>query len=311
MTAPPSKPRTWTTRELLAWMSDAFTKKGLDSPRLMSELLLAHVIGTDRLKLYTDADRPASPLERDRLRELVGRALKHEPVQYLVGEGYFFGLPLRVGPGVLIPRPSTETVVEQVLVHARAEPGFGGRTGEGVRIADICTGSGAIVIALLKNLPKATAIAVDISEQALEYARKNAERHGVADRLELLQGDLCAPLIDHPAGAGAGAGFHYLVSNPPYIPDAEWNDPAMVDPNVRDFEPELALRGGADGLKLIRPLIAQAPSRLRSRGLLVLETAAATAKTVAELINESGEFASSRIVKDVDALDRVVVATRS
>src|SRR6185369_14736104 len=111
----------------------------------------------DRLKLYMEADRPASSLERDTLRDLVGRALKHEPVQYLVGEGWFFGLPFRVTPDVLIPRPCTEAIVEQVLTHCRAEPGFGGKTGEGTRIADVCTGSGCIAVALLKNLPQATA----------------------------------------------------------------------------------------------------------------------------------------------------------
>src|SRR5689334_4295009 len=144
--------KAWTTRTLLSWMQEAFARKELDSPRLMAELLLSHVLGCDRLRLYMDADRPASPLERDRLRELVGRALKNEPVQYLVGEAWFYGLPLHVSPAVLIPRPSTEVIVEQVLLHARAEPGFGGKTGEGVRFVDVCTGSGCIAIALLKNL---------------------------------------------------------------------------------------------------------------------------------------------------------------
>lgn len=290
-------------------MIDAFTKHGLDSPRLMAELLMAHVAGCDRLKLYMDADRPASPLERQRLRDLVGRALKHEPVQYLVGEGWFFGLPFHVDKHVLIPRPATETIVEQVLMHARNAPGFGGKTGEGVRIVDVCTGSGCIAIALLKQLPKAAAVAIDISPEALAVAAKNAARHGMAERVEFLDGDLLAPLIDHPDGRG----FHYIVANPPYIPDVEWesSDPAIgVGKNVKDFEPHLALRGGEDGLRVIGPLLADAPERLCEDGLLLIETAASTAERVAELAAEHPLLTGSRIVKDLEGLPRVVVAAR-
>ena len=150
-TRTPTRPSTeaWTTRRLLAWMGEAFTKKGLEAPRLQSELLLAHVIGCERLRLYMEADRPASPLERDQLRDLVSRALAHEPVQYLVGEGWFFSLPFHVDRRVLIPRPATETIVQHVLQHARVEPGFGGKTGEGAadcgcvyRLRVHCSGPG-------------------------------------------------------------------------------------------------------------------------------------------------------------------------
>ena len=196
-----TQPKIWTTRALLTWMGDAFTKKGLDSPRLMGEMLMSHVLKCDRLKLYMDADRPASADERESLRVLVGRALKHEPVQYLVGEAWFFGLPLRVTPEVLIPRPCTETIIEQVLGHCRAEPGFGGKTGEGVRFADLCTGSGCIAIALAKNLPQATGIATDISEAALAVAKANAEKHKVAERLEFVHGDLSRRSLSIPRAA--------------------------------------------------------------------------------------------------------------
>ena len=288
-------------------MIDAFTKKGLDSPRLSAEMLLSHVIGCDRLKLYTDADRPAAPLERDKLRDLVTRALKHEPVQYLVGEKWFFGIPLFVDRRVLIPRPSTETIIEELLRHARSQPGFGGKTGEGVKFADICTGSGCISVALLKNLPKAVALATDISEDALAVAKSNSERHKVADRLELLQGDLLDPLINHSAGAVGE--LHYLVSNPPYIPDHEW--PA-VEPNVKDFEPHAALRAGPDGLQFLRPLAEHAPARLRPHGLLLLETAASTAKALADLLRTHAliDPDTVRIAKDIEGLDRVVIAAR-
>lgn len=296
----------WTTRRLLAWMNEAFTRHGLDSPRLSAELLVSHVVGCDRLRLYTDADRPASPLERDRLRDLVGRALKHEPVQYLVGEAWFFGLPLHVDRSVLIPRPSTETVVDQVLLHARVEPGFGGKAGEGVRFVDVCTGSGCIAIALLKQLPRAVALATDISAEALATAQRNARRHGVDDRATFLDGDLLTPLLDHPDAHD----FHYIVANPPYIPDHEWELPGMVWENVRNYEPHLALRAGPDGLQYIRPLVERAPERLRRGGLLVIETAASTAGRVAELFAATGRLERVRIVKDLEGLDRVVVGVR-
>jgi release factor glutamine methyltransferase len=291
-------------------MSEAFNKTGLDSPRLLAELLMAHVTGTDRLRLYMDADRPASALERDTLRALVARALRHEPVQYLVGEAWFFGLPLHVTPDVLIPRPSTETLVEQALLHTRAEPGFGGKSGEGVRVADVCTGSGAVVIALLKNLPGATGIASDLSPAALAVAARNAARHGLEGRLSLVAGDGMAPIVDHPAGGGAA--FHAIVANPPYIPDSEWNDPAMMDRSVREFEPTLALRGGPDGLNILRPLVEAAPASLLPRGLLALETAAATAKAVADQMRAHPllDPSSVRIAKDFEGLDRVVVGVR-
>ncbi len=294
----------------MAWMNAAFAKHKIESPRKISELLMAHVLGCDTIRLYMDQDRPASPLEKATLRDLVGRALKHEPVQYLVGEWWFYGLPIHVSPAVLIPRPCTEVIVDEVLSHARAEPGFGGKTGEGVRIADVCTGSGCIAIALLKNLPAATAVATDISEPALGVAAQNAKRHAVADRLELLHGDLLAPLIDHPAGGGLD--LHYLVSNPPYIPDAEWNAADMVGRNVRDFEPHSALRGGPDGLVLVRPLIEKGPERLRPHGRILIEIAAATARQASRLLREHPliDPESVRMVKDHEGLERVVVGAR-
>jgi release factor glutamine methyltransferase len=297
---------TWTTRKLLAWMGEAFARKGLDSPRLQAEMLLAHVIGCDRLRLYTDPDRPASPLERQTLRELVARALGHEPIQYLVGEAWFFGLPFKVDRRVLIPRPSTETIVEHVLRHARTTPGFGGRTGEGVLLADVCTGSGCIAIAILKNLPAARAIGTDVSGDALAVARENAARHGVVDRLDLLEGDLLEPLQEFPATRAPGT-LHYLVANPPYIPDHEWD---AVEPNVRDHEPTLALRAGPDGLRCIRPIVEKGPRFLRAGGLMLIESAASTAEQVRLLVSSHPRLDDPTVLKDFEDLPRVVLARR-
>ncbi|MFO0834770.1 MAG: peptide chain release factor N(5)-glutamine methyltransferase [Phycisphaerales bacterium] len=296
----------WTTRRLLSWMGEAFTKKGLDSPRLLAEMLVAHVLSCDRLKLYTDADRPASPLERESLRGLVGRALKHEPVQYLVGHAWFFGLQFQVDRRVLIPRPSTETIVEHVLQHARTQPGFGGPKGEGALVADICTGSGCIAVALLKHLTGARAVATDVSRDALDVALENAKKHGVSERLDLLAGDLLSPLDEYPPAAQRSA-LHYLVSNPPYIPDHEWD---AVEPNVKDHEPHSALRGGADGMDLVRPIIKDGPAHLRAGGLLLIEVAHAHAKDVLALARAHAMLEDARILRDHEGFDRVVSARR-
>ncbi|MCB1940290.1 MAG: peptide chain release factor N(5)-glutamine methyltransferase, partial [Rhodocyclaceae bacterium] len=196
-------------------------------PRLSAEMLLSHVFACQRMHLYTQADRPASPAERDQLRDLVARALKHEPVQYLVNEAWFFSLQLKSDRRALIPRPSTETIVETILQHARTR-----HADTPLRIADICTGSGCIAISLARNLPTAQLIATDISPDALALARENAERHAVADRIEFHKGDLLAPLAAHHTT------YDYIASNPPYIPDHEWD---AVEPNVKDYEPTIAL----------------------------------------------------------------------
>jgi release factor glutamine methyltransferase len=294
----------WTTRRLLDWMTKAFREKDLDSPRLLAELLLAHVAGCDRLALYTHADRPASDAERERLRALVGRALKHEPVQYLVGEGWFFSLPFTVDPRVLVPRPATETIVEHALQRIRRDCASlaCGPDGEGLTFADVCTGSGCIAVALLKNLPMARGVASDVSPDALEVARLNAQRHGVLDRLTLFEGNLLEPIAAHATG-----GLQFVVSNPPYIPDREW---AEVETNVKGFEPTIALRGGADGLDFVRPLIAGAPGLLRSSGELLIETAASTAQEASGLARSSGEFEDVRVLKDFEGFERVVAATK-
>ncbi|GAB4385622.1 MAG: peptide chain release factor N(5)-glutamine methyltransferase [Phycisphaerales bacterium] len=303
--ANPAQP--WTTRRLLAWMNKAFADKQLDAPRLSSEMLLAHVLGCDRLRLYTDADRPASPLERAALRDLVARALRHEPIQYLVGEAWFFGLPFHVDRRVLVPRPCTEAIVEHVLQHARHRPGFGGASGEAILLADVCTGSGCIAVALANHLPHARIVATDIAADALDVAKKNAARHGVADRIDFRRGDLLTALEDHPAARQAGS-LSYLCANPPYIPDDEWED---VPINVRCFEPEQALRGGADGLRYVRPIIEGAPRLLRPGGLLLVEIASATADEVRAIASADERLRTVEIAHDLEGKPRLLVAERA
>lgn len=300
-----ASPDQWTTRSLIAWMTAAFTRAGLDSPRLMAEMLLSHALRCDRLRLYTDPDRPATREERDALRSLASRALKHEPVQHLVGEAWFFSIPLRADRRALVPRPSTETIVEHLLQRARTEPlpGMTDSKGAGALIADVCTGSGAIAIALLRNLPEARAVATDISREALSLAHENAQRAGVSGRLTLVEGDL----LDALGGRAPERGFSAIVSNPPYIPDDEWPD---VPPNVKDHEPEIALRGGPDGLALVRPLLRDGPAHLAPGAPLLVEVAASRADEALGIARENAMLADQSILRDCDGLPRVIAAVR-
>ncbi len=283
-------------------MNEAFTQKGLDSPRLSAEVLLAHVLGCERLRLYMDVDRPANDIERAALRDLVKRAMDDEPVQYLTGEAWFYGLRLKVDQRVLIPRPCTEVIVEQVLHHCKSRPGFGGKKGEGVLIADVCTGSGAIALALAKHLPGARVVATDISADALSVAHENAETLGLSDRVEFVEGDLLKALADHPA-AGQDGELAFLVSNPPYIPDDEWD---AVPANVREHEPALALRGGMDGLALARPLLSEGPRLVRGGGLVLVEIATSRAGDALAIAEQNARLKKTEVLRDLEGLDRVV-----
>lgn len=283
----------WTTRKLLAWTTRHFEDRGVDSPRVAAEMLLGHVLGVERLRLYMEPDRPASPDERDTFRGLVARAGRHEPVDYLIGKAPFFSLELAVSPAVLVPRPSTETIVEYVLQRERQT------SRDDLAIADVCTGSGAIAVALAKHLPAATFVATDLSEDALAVARQNAEAHGVADRIDFRHGDLLAPLDDQR--------FDYLLSNPPYISDAEWVE---VPANVKDYEPTMALRGGVDGLDCLRPLVAGAAEHMLAGAEVLLEFAASQAEAVVGLVESADGVGGAGVLDDHERLPRVVVFGR-
>jgi len=282
----------WTTRRLIKWTEQYLGKKGVDHARLSAEMLLAHVLSCNRLRLYTDADRPASDLERAAFRELVERAGRHEPVDYLIGKTPFFSMLFKVTPDVLIPRPSTETLVEHVMQHTRRTPGFAMPA-----IADVGTGSGIIAITLARHIPGARVVAVDISEKALAVARENAAAHGVESHIDFRHGHLLEPL--------AGMRFRFLCSNPPYISDKEW---AEVEPNVKDYEPVTALRGGHDGLEFIRPIIQHAHRFLDTPGQLCVEIAASQKDAVLKLAEHAPGLANAHILNDHERLPRILVA---
>ncbi len=285
----------WTTRKLLDWLRGALKDKGVEDSRLCAEMLVAHVLGCPRLKLYMEVDRPASPDELSQLRSLAKRALAHEPVQYLVGEASFYGISLKADKRALIPRPETQTLVDQA---AEAIKSIEDRP---PRVADVCTGSGCVAIAIASQNPGAVVHASDIDADALELARENLERHELAERITLFSGDLLSALPE-------GEPFDAIVANPPYIPDDEWTDVAA---NVKDHEPTHALRGGVDGLDFVRRIIDEAFERLQPGGLLALEVAASQAEAALQLLDASSLSADTAIVRDFTGRPRVVRATRS
>ena len=245
----------WTIARLLDWTRAHFARHRLESPRLCAELLLAHALGCERIRLYTRHDEVPRPAVLDAFRELVRQAAEGRPIAYLTGTKEFFALPLEVTPDVLIPRPETEILVERTIDLVRKAPGPR-------RILDLGTGSGCIAIALARHLPDATLLASDVSPAALAVARRNAERHGVADRIEFRAGDLFGPWR-----VSAAAPCDIVVCNPPYVATVG----APVAPQVRAYEPHAALFAGPDGLDVIRRVLAEAPACLTPGGHLLLE----------------------------------------
>jgi release factor glutamine methyltransferase len=244
--------KTWTTLAVLDWTTQRFTEAGISSARLEAQLLLAHVLQCTRMQLYTGFDKPLAEAELAGYRALIKRRLAGEPVAYLLGEHEFWGLPLHVDPSVLVPRPDTETVVE-VARSTRAD------RSAPCSVLDLCTGSGALALALAKELPAARVLATELSPEAAAIARKNAERNGLADRVEVRIGDLFAPV--------AGERFDLIVSNPPYIATSVI---AGLSAEVQR-EPRLALDGGPDGLVFYDRICAQAAAAMNPGAALVVE----------------------------------------
>jgi release factor glutamine methyltransferase len=287
---------TWTVRRLLEWTTPFFERKGIDSPRLSAELLLAHVLAVPRIKLYTDYERILEPQHLAAYRELVRRASEEEPVAYLTGRAHFFNLEFHVTRDVLIPRPDTETLVENVIQLIRRQTGL-----ESPRILDLCTGSGCVAAAIAHNVKEATVVATDISEPAVAVARENLQRLGLAGRVTVEQGDLFTPLdklVDRYP-------FHLLVANPPYIPTGQI---AGLDRSVREYEPLAALDGGLDGLVIHRRILAEAPPRLLPGAHIFLEIAFDQAEVAREVAAEYPAFTDVRILKDHAGNDRVLTA---
>lgn len=279
---------TWTLQQLLTWCTDDFRKRGIPSPRLDAELLVSHALGIDRVRIYLDFERPLTPEERASIRALVERRRRREPVAYIVGERAFYGRTFAVGPGVLVPRPDSETLIERAIELLPIQ--------SDMHVLDVGTGSGCLGITLVAERPHATVTLVDVSEDALRVAQQNAAALGVADRVSLLRSDLFAT-VSAPAG-----GFDLIVSNPPYIPTG---DLAGLMPDVIQHEPRLALDGGRDGLDLVRRLIAGARKQLRPGGSLLIEIGIGQADACVALLTEAG-FLEATSHRDLGRIPRVV-----
>ena len=288
----------WTVTKLLEWTGGFFARKGLDAPRLAAEMLLAHVLNLPRIQLYVNHGRELSDDELARFRGLVKRAGEQEPVQYLTGVAHFYNLDFKVTPAVLIPRPDTETLVETAVRHLKLSADTG--VEQPVRVLDLCTGSGCVAVALAKQLPTANVVAADLSAEAAAVARENAAALGVADRVDVRVGDLFEPVAGELP-------FAVVTANPPYIPGG---DIAKLDRNVRDYEPRLALDGGADGLDLHRRILAGAPGHLAAGGRLFVEMQFDQGPRLSELARASGDWSEVQTLRDFEGRERVLYARR-
>jgi len=285
---------TWTVRRLLEWTPGFFAKKAVDQPRLAAELLLSHVLNIARIQLYTGYDRVVGEDQLARFRELVRRAGEQEPIAYLTGKAHFFGLEFSVNRDVLIPRPDTETLVENMLQTVRNQAGL-----ESPRVLDLCTGSGCVAAAIAKNLKSANVLAIDISEKAAAVARENIQQLGLTDRVMVEVGDLFSPMktiVD-------ARPFDLIVANPPYIASDQL---AGLDKSVREYEPMLALDGGPDGLVIHRRILGKAPDHLLPGGRVFLEIAFDQGAAAREMAAKFDAFTDCRVLKDFGGRDRVL-----
>jgi release factor glutamine methyltransferase len=284
-----------TVVEILRLSTGYLAAQGSDTPRLDAELLAAHSLGLRRIDLYLQHDRPLGEGELVPLRALLRRRAAGEPVAYLVGVREFYGRPFRVTPAVLIPRPETETLVERTLRWARS---VAGPEGAGLRLADVGTGSGCIACTLAAELPGAVVTAGDVSAEAVAVARENAERLGVAGRVEVGEGSWDEPLV-------ARAPFDALVGNPPYVTTVEM-DGLMRE--VRDHEPRLALEAGADGLDASRELLRRCLPLLRPGGYLALEIDPRRRDAIVDLVRAGRPDTEVGVAGDLAGRPRVVEA---
>jgi release factor glutamine methyltransferase len=261
------------------------------------------VLGRDRAWLYAHPEDPLPAADALRYAELVARRCNGEPTQYLTGRQEFWGLEFEVAPGALIPRPETEHLIEVALArlgHARSQ--------QALRVADVGTGAGSLAVALARELPQARVTATDISPAALAQARRNAEKHGVAERIEFRECNLLAGFVREPQGAGATRGaFDLIVSNPPYIPTGEL---AGLPREVREYEPREALDGGPGGDALYAPLITQARNLLVPGGVLVLEVGYNGVSLVRPLLDDQRDWGGVQVTSDLAGIPRVLAAAR-
>ncbi|MGB9866300.1 MAG: peptide chain release factor N(5)-glutamine methyltransferase [Bacillota bacterium] len=299
----------WPQQEKVSWQTPSIREalemgisrlkaRGIASAAADCSLLLAKAMGWDRYRVLAEPRCSVAPAAMELYRGFIARREQFEPVQYILGEQEFMGLSFQVSPAVLIPRPETETLVEGVIEFLsrceEAQP----------LVAEPCTGSGCIAVSLAKFLPSCQVVASDVSQEALEVAKRNAQRHAVLDRVELLWGDMLEPIVQR----GLQRQVVVVVCNPPYVPEPHLS---QLPEEVRLYEPELALNGGPDGLRYYRTLASQAPQLLRPGGMLAVEVDSEKARDVVDILGAAGCFSRIEVRKDLAGLDRVVLARTS
>jgi release factor glutamine methyltransferase len=280
----------WTVGRVVSWAADDFRRRGIESPRFEAELLLAHALKIDRMRIIIEPARPLDDGELARYRDFIRRRRAGEPVAYIRGEKEFYGRQFHIDKRVLVPRPDTEILVETALRRTTA-------SSMGGRYLDLCTGSGCVAVSIARERPTCKVFAVDVSQDALAVAVDNAIRLGAIFPMIFLQGDLYDALGPFP-----GLRFELITANPPYITDADF---ATLPADVRGFEPRLALTGGPDGLAVLRRVVEGARSRLHPGGVLAVEMGAGQGEGVRALFEQAG-FTEIAVDKDYGGHERVV-----
>ncbi|QDV27490.1 peptide chain release factor N(5)-glutamine methyltransferase [Aureliella helgolandensis] len=290
-----SAAETWTVGKLLTWTTEYLKKSGSDSPRLDAEVLLSQSRDCRRIELYTAFDEEPSEEVKAKFRAMVKRRAEGAPVAYLVGHKEFYSLDFEVTPDVLIPRPETEHLVVEALDQAKALRTQRGSQAQPLRLADVGTGSGCVAIAVAKHLPDSQVLAIDVSEEALEVARRNALKHALdPPQLEFAQSNLLE-------GLEPELQFDLILSNPPYVSEPEYE---ALDTTVRQYEPRQALVGGPRGYELIVRLLTQAAERLVPDGCVVLEFSPMLAESLDAWVGDIWQ--EPRVIKDLAGLPRIV-----
>ena len=277
--------RVWTLLDTVTWTAAYFEDKGVDSPRLTAEMLMCHCLGMDRLSLYLEFDRPMNPEELSDYKALIRRRIEREPVAYITGKKGFWDIEVSVSPRVLIPRPDTETLMEAGLSEIKRLQEIRGKLP--LKILELGSGSGALIISLALAMPGHDYVAVDVSPAAAGITLGNARRLGCTPGLSVVCGSWLDPF-------GAGTVFDVILSNPPYIPT---RDIETLEPEIKQYEPRLALDGGDDGLACISEILHQAPAHLAPGGVLLMETGfdqKSSVEALAETLPVYGDFQSVR-----------------
>jgi len=280
---------TWTILKVLQWTTGYFSRHGIEQPRANAEVLLAHVLGKERIELYLQFDQPLTTSELALYRQAIQRRAAREPTQYITQKQEFWSLEIEVNPSVLIPRPETELIVEAALDLL-------GDTRQ--KILDLCTGSGAIAVAVALERPAAHIVATDASGEALRVAKRNAMRHKVSDRIAFVAMDLFNGF------SPSRAAFDLIVSNPPYIGEDEFCDLA---PEIENYEPQMALRGGGPkGMEIVRKILQDAPLYMKPAGVILLEVGQGQAEILQDELTGNRNFEDVHITRDYSGIPRIL-----